>query len=454
MRFGPPVSFARRPDGRHLAYQVVGGGELDLVFLLGFPTNLALLWDNPAVGGFLDRLSSFSRLILCDRLGNGLSDRGPTGHAFEDWMDDLRCVLGAVGSERTALFGYDFGGRLALLLAATHPGQVSAVVTFGSQPTTLRDQDYPWGATLEERQGLLAPIQAGTLDPAGILTIMAPGEATDPSVLRWWRAFFQSAVSPAEAVEELRSLDPVDVRGLLGSVQAPVLVLHRSGDRYADVHAGRYMAQRLPNARLVELPGDDSFPFYGDQDAVVALVQEFLTGVMPVADPNRVRATVVFTDLVDSTNRAAALGDRRWHRLLEGHQEVVRRNLVRFRGREVKTTGDGFLATFDGPARAIRAADAVRAELKDLGLEVRVGLHTGECELLGADIGGIAVHIAARVLAQAGAGEIWCSRTVKDLVAGAGFAFADRGSHQLKGIPEPWQLYAVELAARSPVIQS
>jgi pimeloyl-ACP methyl ester carboxylesterase len=454
MRFGPPVSFARRPDGRHLAYQVVGGGKLDLVFLLGFPTNLALLWDNPAVGGFLGRLSSFSRLILCDRLGNGLSDRGPTGHAFEDWMDDLRCVLDAVGSERTALFGYDFGGRLALLLAATHPDQVSAVVTFGSQPTTLRDQDYPWGATLEDRQGLLAPIQAGTLDPAGILTIMAPGEATDASVLRWWRAFFQSAISPAEAAEELRSLDPVDVRGLLGSVQAPVLVLHRSGDRYADVHAGRYMAQRLPNARLVELPGDDSFPFYGDQDAVVALVQEFLTGAMPVADPDRVLATVVFTDLVDSTSRAAALGDRRWHRLLEGHQEVVRRNLVRFRGREVKTTGDGFLATFDGPARAIRAADAVRAELKDLGLEVRVGLHTGECELLGADIGGIAVHIAARVLAQAGAGEIWCSRTVKDLVAGAGFAFADRGSHRLKGIPEPWQLYAVELAARSPVIQS
>src|SRR5215213_5682223 len=197
MRFGPPVSFARRPDGRHLAYQVVGDGELDLVFLFGFPTNLALLWDNPAVSGFLTKLSSFSRLILCDRLGNGLSDRGPTGHVFEDWMDDLRCVLAAVGSQRAALFGYDFGGRLALLLAATYPDLVSAVVTFGSQPTTLRDQDYPWGATPEERQGLLAPIQAGTLDPAGILTTMVPREATDASVVRWWRMFFQSAVSPA-----------------------------------------------------------------------------------------------------------------------------------------------------------------------------------------------------------------------------------------------------------------
>jgi pimeloyl-ACP methyl ester carboxylesterase len=335
MRFGPPVSFARRPDGRHLAYQVVGDGELDLVFLFGFPTNLALLWDNPAVGGFLTKLSSFSRLILCDRLGNGLSDRGPTGHVFEDWMDDLRCVLAAVGSERAALFGYDFGGRLALLLAATYPELVSAVVTFGSQPTTLGDQDYPWGATPEERQGLLAPIQAGTLDPAGILTIMAPGEATDASVVRWWRMFFQSAVSPAEAYDELRSLDPVDIRQLLGSVQAPVLVLHRTGDRYADVHAGRYLAERLPTARLVELAGDDSFPFYGDQDAVVGLVQEFLTGVMPVVESDRVLATVLFTDIVDSTKRAAALGDQRWHRLLEQHHRAVRGQLGRFRGREV-----------------------------------------------------------------------------------------------------------------------
>ena len=451
MRFGPPVSFARRPDGRHLAYQVAGDGELDLVFLLGFPTNLALLWDNPAVGGFLTKLMSFSRLILYDRLGTGLSDRGPTGHVFEDWMDDLRCVLAAAGSERAALFGCDFGGRLALLVAATYPEQVSAVATFGSQPTTLGDQDYPWGATPEERKGLLAPVRAGTLDPAGILTTMAPREATDASVMRWWRGFFQSAISPVEASEELRSLDPVDIRRLLGSVQAPVLVLHRTGDRYADVRAGRYLAERLPNARLVELPGDDSFPFYGDQEAVLALVQEFLTGATPVVDPDRVLATVVFTDLVDSTSRAAELGDRRWHRLLEQHQQAVRRQLERFRGREVKTTGDGFLATFDGPARAIRAADAIRDELKDLGLGVRVGLHTGECELLGEDIGGIAVHIAARVLARAGAGEIWCSRTVKDLVAGSGFVFTDRGSYRLKGVPEPWQLFAAELAPHSSV---
>ena len=454
MRFGPPVRFARRRDGRHLAYQVVGEGELDLVFLLGWPTHLGLLWEHPSVAEFFGRLSSFSRLILFDHLGVGLSDRGPTGHAFEEGMEDVRCVLAAVGSERAALFGCHLGGRLALLVAATYPDQVSAVVTFASHPATLRDQDYPWGSTPEEREGLLAAVQAATLDPAGILADVAPQEATDASTVRWWRMLFWSGASPAESYDQISAMGPVDIRRLLGSVQAPVLVLHRTGDRMADVHASRYLAQRLPNARLVELPGEDHFPFFGDQEPVVALTQEFLTGALPAVDPDRVLATVVFTDLVDSTSRAAALGDRRWHRLLEQHQQVVRRQLVRFRGREVKTTGDGFLATFDGPARAIRAADAIRAELRELGLEVRVGLHTGECELLGEDIGGIAVHLAARVLARAGAGELWCSRTVKDLVAGAGFAFTDRGTHQLKGVPDRWQLFAVELAARSPVAQS
>jgi class 3 adenylate cyclase len=251
-----------------------------------------------------------------------------------------------------------------------------------------------------------------------------------------------------ETLEGISSLGPVDIRGLLGSIQAPVLVLHRTGDRLADVHASRYMAERIPGAWLVELPGDDHLPFFGDQDAVVALTQEFLTGALPAADPDRVLATVLFTDLVDSTGLAAGMGDRRWHRVLVEHQELVRRQLARFGGREVTTTGDGFLASFDGPARAIRAADAITAGVQDQGLEVRAGLHTGEVELLGDDIGGIAVHIAARVLARAGAGEILCSRTVKDLVAGSGFAFAERGTHRLKGVPDSWQLYAVEPAER------
>jgi class 3 adenylate cyclase len=449
MRFGPPFAFARRGDGRRLAYQVVGDGDLDLVFLFGWPTHLGLMWENPSFAAFLGKLASFSRLILFDRLGDGLSDRGPSGHTFDDEMDDVRRVLAAAGSGRAAFFGCHTGGRLALLLAATHPDEVSSVVTFGSHPATMRDDDYPWGASPEEREYVFALIEAAAPSEMAdtLLPLLAPREAADPSVRAWFRMFSASASSPVESIEGIRSLGPVDIRGLLGSIQAPILVLHRTGDRMANVAASRYMAERIPGARFVELPGDAHFPFFGDQDAVVALTQEFLTGATPVADPDRVLATVLFSDLVDSTRLAAELGDRRWHRVLVDHQEAVRQQLARFRGREVKTTGDGFLATFDGPARAIRAADALRAGLRELGLEVRVGLHTGECELLGTDIGGIAVHIAARVLGRAGAGEILCSRTVKDLVAGSGFAFADRGTHRLKGVPDDWQLYAVELAA-------
>jgi class 3 adenylate cyclase len=418
------------------------------VFLFGWPTHLGLLWEEPSFAGFLGKLASFSRLVLFDRLGDGLSDRGPTGHTFDDEMDDVRSVLAAVGSGRAAYFGCHTGGRLALLLAATHPDEVSAVVTFGSHPATLRDDEYPWGATPEARDEIFAFLEAWHPSEVAdrLLADLAPGEAGNPAVRQWWRMFSASASSPVETLEGIRSLGPVDIRGLLGTIQAPVLVLHRTGDRLASVQASRYMAERIPGARLVELPGDDHLPFFGDQDAVVALAQEFLTGTLPAADPDRVLATVLFTDIVDSTQVAAELGDRRWHRVLVDHQELVRGQLARFRGREVKTTGDGFLASFDGPARAIRAAAAIRAGLRDQGLQVRAGLHTGECELVGDDLGGIAVHIAARVLAQAGAGEIVCSRTVKDLVAGAGFAFADRGTHRLKGVPDSWQLYAVEPA--------
>jgi class 3 adenylate cyclase len=447
MRFGPPVAFTRKPNGAHLAYQVLGDGDLDLVFLFGWPTHLALMWEHPAFASFLQRLASFSRLILFDRQGTGMSDRGPTGHAFEYWMDDIRTLLPVLGSERAAFFGCHTGGRLALLHAATYPEQTSAVVTFGSHPASLRDEDYPWGSTPEEREWLLNQFDQG-FDADWLLSVIAPDETRDVTTRRWFSTFFHSAVSPAENIDEVTALGPVDVRGLLGSVHVPTLVLHRTGDQLANVHASRYMAERLPRARLRELAGVDHFPFFGDQDAVVALAQEFLTGSLPVAEPDRVLATVMFTDIVDSTKLATELGDRRWHRLLEDHNAVVRANLTRFRGREVKTTGDGFLATFDGPARAIRAADAMRAELADDGLQIRVGLHTGECELLGDDIGGIAVHIAARVLGQAGANEILCSRTVKDLVAGSGFAFADRGTYRLKGVSDEWQLYTVQLTKR------
>jgi class 3 adenylate cyclase len=448
MRFGPPVRFARRPDGHNLAYQVLGDAELDLVFLLGYATHLGLLWEEPSVASFLHKLASFSRLILLDRLGSGLSDRGPTDQAFEDDMDDVVLVLDTVGSRRTAFFGTHLGGRLALLFAATYPERTRAVVTFASHPASMRDEDFPWGSSEEERERLLASIRGGSLELSDNLSRMAPHEVADPSFRHWWQMYYRSAVTPPEAYQMLVALGPVDIRELLGSMRVPTLLLHRSGDRWVDVHTSRYMAERIPGARLVELPGDDHLPCFGDQDAVVALTQQFLTGALPVPDPDRMLATVLFTDLVDSTRLATERGDRRWHRTLEQHNQVVRANLARFRGREVKTTGDGFLATFDGPARAIRAGHAIRAELRELGLEVRVGLHTGEVELVGDDIGGIAVHIAARVMALAGPGEVLCSRTVKDLVAGAGFAFADRGTRRLKGVADRWQLYAVQLADR------
>jgi class 3 adenylate cyclase len=448
MRFGPPVGFARRPDGRKIAYQVLGDAELDLVFVSGYATHLGLLWEEPSVAGFLHKLAAFSRLILLDRLGSGLSDRGPSGQTFEDDMDDVRLVLDTVGSQRTAFFGTHLGGRLALLFAATYPERTRAVVAFASHPASMRDDDFPWGSSEEGREGLLASLQDGSFDPTEMMLRLAPHEMADPSFRQWWRMFNLSAMTAPEAYHTVVALGPVDIRGLLGSIRVPTLLLHRTGDQFIDVHTSRYMAERIPGARLVELPGDDHLPFFGDQDAVVALTQEFLTGALPVPDPDRMLATVWFTDIVDSTRMATELGDRRWHRLLEQHNQVVHANLARYRGKAIKTTGDGFLATFDGPARAIRAAHAIRAELRELGLEVRVGLHTGEVELVGDDIGGIAVHIAARVLAQAQAGEVLCSRTVKDLVAGAGFAFEDRGRRRLKGVPDSWQLYAVELAER------
>jgi class 3 adenylate cyclase len=448
MRFGPPVAFARRPDGRKLAYQVLGDAELDLVMVSGYATHLGLLWEEPSVAGFLHKLAAFSRLILLDRLGSGLSDRGPSGQSFEGDMDDVGLVLDSVGSKRSAFFGSHLGGRLALLFAATYPERTKAVVAFASHPATLPDDDYPWGSSEGEREQLLASLRDGSFDPTRLLFRLAPHEMADPSFRQWWRMYNLSAITAPEAYDMVVALGPVDIRRLLGSIRVPTLLLHRSQDRWVDVHTSRYMAERIPGARLVELPGDDHLPFFGDQDAVVGLTQEFLTGALPVPDPDRMLATVVFTDIVDSTRLATELGDRRWHRMLEQHNQVVREQLARFRGREVKTTGDGFLASFDGPARAIRAAHAIRVELAEHRLQIRVGLHTGEVELVGDDIGGIAVHLAARVLAQAGAGEVLCSRTVKDLVAGAGFRFTDRGTHRLKGVADRWQLYAVQLAER------
>jgi class 3 adenylate cyclase len=422
---------------------VIGDAALDLIFLLGWPSNLVMQWELPAFARFLTGLASFSRLILFDQSGTGLSDRGLTGRAFEDRLDDILCVMDAVGSERAAFFGCHLGGRLALLFAATHPQRTRAVVTFGAHPATFADDDYPWGISPEALEGLVETLRRGPSEEerAGFFHMLAPDG--DAATEAWWRTFHSSAVSSNEGVAELSRLGTVDIRRALGSVRVQALIMHRADDQAADVNASRYMAERIPGARFVELPGSDHLPFLGDARTVLDLTEEFLTGTFPVREPDRVLATIMFTDIVDSTRRAAEMGDRPWKEALDKHDAAVRRALELFRGREVEATGDGFLARFDGPARAIRCAGAIRGDIQALGLEVRIGLHAGECEIRGDGLGGIAVHIAARVMSHAGAGEILVSQTVKDLVAGSGLLFQDSGEQELKGVPDRWRLYRV-----------
>ena len=398
MRFGPPVQFTHDPNGSRLAYQVLGTGENDLVFLPGWPSHLGLMWENPAFADFLHGLASFSRLITLDHLGRGLSDRGPTGRPFEDRMDDVRTVLRAVGSERTAFFGRHLGGRLALLFAATHPQLTTALVTFAAHPTTLRDADYPWGSTPEQREEVLASARNGDFDPDGIL-------AQGPQRRR--------RRSDASLVEHVHALRRHPARGRRRDHlarprghPAPWAPCTRRPSCCTDRRpvrrrrGRRYLAAHLPRARLVELPGDDHLPFAGDQESVLTAAEEFLTGTTRVAATDRAVLTVMFTDIVGSTELASRLGDRRWRRLLEEHNEVVRSILTRFGGTEIDTAGDGFLITFDGPARAIRAAAAVRAGLDEEDIRIRVGLHTGECEL----VDGKVRHRGARGGAGDGAG--------------------------------------------------
>jgi pimeloyl-ACP methyl ester carboxylesterase len=439
----PPVGYATRPDGLQIAYQVVGDAGPDLIFLLGWPSHLALQWELPAFARFLTRLGSFCRLIVFDRPGTGMSERGPIDQDLEDRLDDILCVMKAVRSDRSALFGCHIGGRLALLFAATYPQRTRAVIAFGAHPTTISDDDYRWGLDSEDLDRLVELIRGGLTDEvaAGFFHQLAPD--ADAATKAWLRMFYPSSVTPKEAAEEVSRLGPVDIRETLASVRVPTLIMHRTEDQAADVNASRYMAERIPDARFIELPGGNHFPFLGDAETVLDITEEFLTGATPVREPDRVLATIMFTDIVDSTVRAAELGDRRWKQTLDEHFAAVRRSLSLFRGHEVRLTGDGLLATFDGPARAIRCADEIRRDVRGLDLEVRIGLHTGEFEIQGDDVGGIAVHIAARVMAGAGAGEILCSRTVKDLTAGSDLTYEDLGEHRLKGVPDPWQLFRV-----------
>ena len=434
------IRYARSGDV-NIAFQVTGEGAFDLVLVSGFVSHLDYDWQHPSSARLLERLGSFSRLIRFDKRGTGLSDRTVGLPDFETRMDDVRAVMDAAGSERAALFGYSEGGPLATLFAATYPERLRALVLYGTYAKrTGPDDDYPWCETAEERADYAAAIEREWGVEAD-LSRMAPG--ADESLAKWWMARARAAASPASARDLVVMNSQADVRAALPAVQAPTLVIHRIGDRDARIEEGRYLAEHISGAGFVELPGDTHVPFW-EPDDVVDEIEEFLTGIRPTRVGERVLATVLFTDLVGSTERARALGDRAWAELLERHHRVVRSELERFTGEEIDTAGDGFLALFDGPARAIRCALAIRGGLAELGLEVRAGVHTGEVERpRGGGPRGISVHTGARIAAAGSAGDVLVSATTRDLVAGSGLAFEERGEVELKGIGAR-RLYAAQ----------
>jgi class 3 adenylate cyclase len=429
----------------HIAYQVLGDARIDLLLLGGFFSHVETQWEEPSYARFLERLVSFTQLIMLDQLGTGLSDRIARLPTLEQQVDDVLSVMDAVGSEQAAVLGIAQGGPLGILLAAAHPNRTSALLLWASYARLLRAEDYQWGRDEVAYRGLMRSLES-TWGTGGYLDRLAPTVADDPAFRRWWAKFERHIHSPGSVLAFLRLQGGVDVRAVLSTVRTPTLVFQRGGDVYRDPRNSRYLAQAIPGATYVELPGRDHLPYVGDQDAVLDEIQEFLTGIRRGPAPDRVLATVLFTDLVESTARAAGIGDQAWRDLLERHNALIRRELGRFRGHEIRTVGDGFLATFDGPARAVRCADAIRVGVRTLGLEVRAGLHTGEIELVPDDIRGLAVHIGARVMSLAGPSEILTSATVKDLVFGSGIEFQDRGTHELKGVPGNWHVFAVTSA--------
>jgi pimeloyl-ACP methyl ester carboxylesterase len=442
---GVPTTRYTRSGDYNIAYQVVGNGDLDLLYIPGYVSNVELAWEEPLLARFFERLASFSRLILFDKRGTGLSDRVPNDElpTLEERMQDVVAVLDAAGSNRAAVVGHSEGGNLAVLYAATHPERTIALVTLGIFASRVKTDSYPWAPTPEEREQYIAAVEENWGSDADAERL-APSAARDDAFAARLATYFRRSASPGAAAALLRMNSRIDIRNILETVRVPTLVIHHTGDRDAHVDEGRWIADQIPEARFVELPGADHLPWVGDQDRLLDEVEEFLTGQRPAPRTDRVLASVLVTDIVASTERAVALGDRKWRDLLQRHRAVVRRQLDRFEGREIDTAGDGFLVTFDGPGRAIRAAAAIIETARPLEIDLRCGVHTGECELMDGGIGGVAVHIAARVAGLAGPREILVTRTVTDLVAGSGISFASRGEHALKGIPGPQALFEVE----------
>jgi pimeloyl-ACP methyl ester carboxylesterase len=434
----PVTQYAKSGDV-HIAYQAFGDGPINLVMVPGFVSNVENYWDEPDLARFLTRLGSYARVVTFDKRGTGMSDRVAELPGLDQRMDDLRAVMDAAGMEQASLLGISEGAPLCVLFAATYPDRCRALALYGS--FSRFSYWFPTEEALEAFFGYVAQAW-GT---GGSVQRFAPSRANDATFQRWWGRNERLGASPAAVTAFMRMNSQIDISGILPAVRVPTLVIHRTGDKAVNVDGGRDMAAHIPGARLVELPGADHIFYVGENaDEIADAIEEFLTGSRAPVAVDRVLATVLFTDIVGSTEKAAALGDQRWRDLLDNHHATIRRNLARFRGHEVKTTGDGFLATFDGPARGVRCASAIAEEIRALGIEVRAGLHTGECEMIGDDVGGIAVHIGARVAALAGASDVLVSSTVKDLVAGSGLRFGDRGIQSLKGIPGEWRIFAVE----------
>jgi class 3 adenylate cyclase len=436
----PETRYARAGD-IHIAYQVVGDGPVDVVYVPPQLQQVEHLWTEPRVAAFFERLARFSRLVLFDRRGTGLSDPIAARTTLEDQMEDLDAVLDAVGSERPALFAQAEGSPMAMLYAATHPERVRALVLYAGMARVTAAPGYEWPGTPAEREARIAEIFAHWGGGERV-ALIAPSHADDAALRRWFGKLERLSASPGALRLLFDIAGETDVREVLPSIQAPTLLLHRRDDPAIDVRHSRYLAAHLPDARYVELPGHDNLVVVGDSERILVEVERFLTGTHTPPEADRVLATVMFTDIVGSTETAARLGDRAWRELLARHDELSRAQLARFRGRAVKSLGDGWLATFDGPARAIRCALELRDAVRELGVELRAGLHTGECEAMGDDVGGLAVHIGARVGALAAPREVLVSNTVKDLVVGSGIDFADRGEHALKGVPGTWRLWA------------
>jgi len=435
-----PIRYARSGDV-NIAYQVTGDGPFDLVLVHGFFSHLEIDWELPAAAHFHERLGSFARLIRLDKRGTGLSDRGVGFPDFETRMDDVRAVLDAVGSESAALFGYSEGGPMSVLFAATYPERTRAVVLYGTYAKRCDpDDDYPWAPAWDDRVREATELETTWGENADLSAMWPSATAAEAA---WFQRRGRASLSPSGARDLILMNSKADIRDVLPSVQCPALVLHRTGDLDARIEEGRYIAARIPGARFVELPGDNHVPLF-DPDQIVDEIEEFLTGARPAVSSDRVLATVLFTDLVGSTEKAASLGDEAWASLLRAHNDVVRVELARFSGEEIDTAGDGFLALFDGPARAIRCGLAIRDALAALGLDVRAGVHTGEVERPPNDKPrGIAVHVGSRVMSFARPGEVVTSSTTRDLVEGSGLVFEDRGEQELKGIEGARRLYAV-----------